>query len=97
MEEISIAELKKRIENNEDFILLDVRTKEEIETDKISCRNLVFIPMHELPLRFNELDKNKEVIIYCRSGERSYYSGKFLEERGFNVKNLLGGILAWKD
>ena len=97
MEEISIGELKKRIENNEDFILLDVRTKEEIETDKIGCRNLVFIPMHELPLRFNELDKNKEVIIYCRSGERSYYSGKFLEERGFNVKNLLGGILAWKD
>lgn len=97
MEEINVDELRNKIKNKEDFVLLDVRTEEETEIDKIDCDNLVIIPMQELPSRFDELDKNKEIILYCRSGERSYYSGKFLEEKGFNVKNLLGGMLAWKD
>ena len=94
--EIKPKEISKKIENNEDFILLDVRQPQENELTKIE--DSVLIPLNELPNRLNELNKNKEVICYCRTGGRSFHSARFLRQKGFiNVKNLKGGIHLWHD
>lgn len=94
--EISVEELKNKIDNNESFVLLDVREPFE---KKISDIGGELVPMNSLPYRFEEFNKNDEVIIYCRTGHRSYYAVQFLHDKcGFtNVKNLTGGIYAWSD
>ncbi|RPI19637.1 MAG: molybdopterin-synthase adenylyltransferase MoeB [Ignavibacteriae bacterium] len=94
--EITVEELKKKIENNEKFILVDVR--EPYETH-ISTIGGVLIPMKQLPYRIDELNKDDEIIVYCRTGNRSYYATEFLtDKQGFkNVKNLIGGINAWAE
>ncbi|KKP92473.1 MAG: Uba/thif-type NAD/fad binding fold protein [Parcubacteria group bacterium GW2011_GWA1_36_12] len=96
IKEINIDELKKKIDNNEDFILVDIRTEPELRFGKIKYKQL-FIPMHELPLRLNELNKDKEIILYCRVGNRTYGTAEYLIQQGFkNVASLEGGIMAWK-
>ena len=94
--EIDPKNVAKKFRNNEDFILLDVRQINENELTKIyPCK---LIPLNELPKRFNELDKNKEIISYCRTGNRSLHSARFLRQHGFkDVKNLKGGIHLWHD
>ena len=91
--EITAKELKKKIDLKEKFILLDVRTKEEIEIAKI--KNSVWIPLSELENRFLELDKTKEIIVYCHHGSRSLAAAKFLSSKGYNAKSLAGGIDLW--
>jgi len=56
VKEISVEELKKKIYNKENFVLVDIRTEPELQFGKIKYKQL-FIPMHELPSRLNELDK----------------------------------------
>jgi adenylyltransferase/sulfurtransferase len=94
--EITVEELKKKLDNNEKFILLDVR--ESYETN-ISSIGGTLIPMSQLPYRLEELNKDEEIIVYCRTGHRSHNVTEYLTERqGFkNVKNLIGGINAWAD
>src|SRR5438034_205674 len=58
----------------------------------------VLIPLPELPDRFEELDRNREMVVHCKSGMRSQKAIHFLRSQGFqNLKNLKGGILAWAD
>ena len=96
VKEISVDELKKKIDNKEDFVLVDIRTEQELQFGKIKYKQL-FIPMHELPSRLNELDKDKEIILYCRTGNRTYGTAEYLMQLGFNnLKSLDGGIMAWK-
>jgi molybdopterin/thiamine biosynthesis adenylyltransferase/rhodanese-related sulfurtransferase len=94
--EITVEELKKKIDNKEKFFLLDVR--EPIET-RISSIGGELIPLKELPRRINELSKDDEIIIYCRTGHRSHNAVQFLREQaGFKkVRNLLGGINLWAE
>lgn len=94
--EITVEELKKKLDNKEKIVLVDVR--EPYET-KISSIGGILIPLKQIPYRFNELNKDDEIIIYCRSGHRSNDVTKYLTEKeGFkNVKNLLGGINAWAE
>ena len=95
--ELSVLELKKLFDNNEEFILLDVRTEQEVLISSIS-EHAIHIPMNEIPNRLNELNKNKEIIIHCKSGKRSQKVCEYLIENNFiNVKNLSGGILAWSN
>ena len=76
-------------------MLLDVRMPEEIKTDgKIA--NSLLIPLDSLSHNLNRLDKSKEIIVYCHTGNRSIEAVKFLRSRGFNAINMLGGIEAWK-
>jgi sulfur-carrier protein adenylyltransferase/sulfurtransferase len=91
---ITVEELKRMSENNDNFLLLDVRTPEEhIESNMGG----VLIPLSELEDRFSELDKNKLIVVYCRSGGRSYEAMRFLINQGFSsVYNLTGGILEWE-
>ncbi|MBS4027567.1 MAG: rhodanese-like domain-containing protein [Ignavibacteriales bacterium] len=93
--EITVEELKKKMDNKEDFLLVDVRESNE---KKMSDIGGTLIPVNTLPLRYNELDKEKEIILYCRTGARSGWATNFLRSVGFeNVKNLIGGIYAWSD
>ena len=94
--EITVEELKKKIDNKEKFILLDVR--EPVET-RISTIGGELIPLKDLPHRMNELNKNDEIIVYCRTGHRSHNAVQFLREKaGFKkARNLLGGINLWAE
>lgn len=93
--EISVEELKKKMDAKEDFVLVDVRGVEENRFVNIGGTLIV---LNELPEKFAQLDPNKETIVYCRSGARSANATAFLMQKGFkNVKNLEGGILAWAD
>lgn len=96
MHEITSNDLKARLDKGENIILLDVRQPEEHEEKNIA--NSLLIPLNELPDRVDELDahKDSEIVVYCRSGNRSGQAIHFLEASGYtNLKNLKGGMLAW--
>ncbi len=93
--EISVEELKQRLDAKEDIYILDVREPHEY---KICNINGHLIPLGDLPKRVQELDPSKEMIVHCRSGARSAKAVGFLHQAGFTkAKNLAGGILAWAD
>jgi len=74
--------------------LLDVREASEFAENKIE--NATLIPLGTLPSRVGELPKDKPIVVYCRSGNRSVRAASFLVENGFkNVTNLSGGMNAW--
>ena len=92
--EIDVFELNEKFKKNQDFLLLDVRNNQEVIISKIN--NSIHIPMNEIPTRLNEIDKNKAIIVQCKSGKRSAKVCEFLIQNGYSdVKNLVGGILAW--
>jgi rhodanese-related sulfurtransferase len=91
--EITPAQYIKRRDGGEKLTLLDVR--EEWELKVASVPGIVHIPMNEVPNRMNELDRNVEVVVLCRSGRRSLDVAKFLQQHNFRTVNLAGGILAW--
>jgi molybdopterin/thiamine biosynthesis adenylyltransferase/rhodanese-related sulfurtransferase len=93
IERVTPQELKTMREQNGDFILLDVR--EPYEYEACNLRG-VLIPLGELSLRYEELDKEKHIIVHCRSDGRSIRAAEFLCNAGFqSVKYLQGGISAW--
>lgn len=88
------AELDKKMTQNQ-LQLLDVRNPNEWAEGGIP--NAIQIPLHELRSRIGELDPEKEVVVHCKSGQRSYFAAKFLSQMGFSrVINLTGGFLAWR-
>ena len=90
---IGPTELYQKMRSREDFLLLDVRTPEENTAQAIDGSYLV--PLQELGHRVHELPKDKEIIVYCRVGNRSVYACSFLSRLGYKVKNLEGGITLW--
>ena len=94
MKEITVAELKQKIDNNEDFQLIDVRESFEYEMSNINGEN---IPLAGVLIEAGKIYKDKPVIIQCRSGARSTAAIMQLEQQfGYtNLYNLKGGILAW--
>ena len=94
--EINVNDLNLKFTNNENFILLDVRTDQEVFISKI--QGSIHIPMNDVPLRLDELNKEKEIVVQCKSGKRSARVCEFLLNNNFsNVKNLKGGIIAWSE
>jgi rhodanese-related sulfurtransferase len=92
--EIDIHEAKKRVDNG--ALLVDVR--EQNEFDELRISGSVLVPLSELQARYEELPKDKEIIMQCRSGARSGRSTEFLLANGYtNVVNMTGGILAWNE
>ena len=92
--EIDSATLNSRLAAGEDIYLIDIRTPGEVAQGAIP--NAVHLPMHLLPLRLHDLPRDKDVVLYCRSGARSYHACSYLSQQGFdNVLNLSGGILGW--
>jgi rhodanese-related sulfurtransferase len=95
MKEISVKELKEKLDNKEDIQLIDVREIHEAEVAHIGGE---LIPMGEVIDNMDKISKEKPVIIHCRSGKRSAAIVDALERHGYhNVYNLKGGILAWAD
>jgi len=85
-----------RLMNNDDVIVLDVRESSEYSAGHI--RGSIHIPIGSLSKRLNELDKfkNKKVLAYCRSGNRSNTACRTLSKQGFeNVNNMSGGVISW--
>ena len=96
MPAITVQDLKKRLDNSEKFVLLDVREKFEYDICRIP--NSKLIPVGELPSRMSELDSADEIVIHCKSGVRSAKALKLLKEAGFGkLWNVTGGIQAWAD
>ena len=93
IKEIDVTELKKRVENNFSFTLLDVREPYEIEFARIEP--YVHIPTGTLPVRHEEMDKGTPIVVMCHTGVRSAQVCQYLEPLGYNVTNLKGGIDAW--
>lgn len=96
MEDITVSELKERLERGEKFHFIDVREEWEYEEDNLGAEN---IPLGELAHQLSQLEKIKddEIVVHCRSGARSGNAKKFMEINGFTkVRNVLGGILAFR-
>lgn len=92
-EDISPLELKERLSSNA-IRLVDVREPHEWEICRIDGAEL--FPLGDISARLAELDKNEDIVLYCRSGARSRKALQILNEAGFNhLKNLDGGIIGW--
>lgn len=97
--EISVEKAHAMLEKKpEHFILLDVRTEEEYNAEKIDIEGVVLIniPVSDLESRLDELDNSKSFIVYSNSGGRSSAANDTLVQHNFIVYNMLGGITAWK-
>jgi rhodanese-related sulfurtransferase len=92
--EIDSESLQARLAGGEDLLLVDIRTPAEVAQGAIPRAR--HIPMHLLPVRAEELPKDKEFVLYCRSGARSYHACQYLAQQGYDkALNLRGGIIAW--
>jgi len=98
MENITVEEVKRRMDAGEELHLVDVREPYENADFNIGG---ILLPLGEIrSMQIDEIEdlKDKEVILYCRSGNRSAQAAIFLETMGFeNTKNLVGGVLAWQE
>ena len=98
MEDITVDEVKKRMDAGEELHLIDVREPYENEDFNIGG---ILLPLGMIQtMQIDEIEdlKDKEVIFYCRSGNRSGQAAMFLDMMGFtNTKNLVGGMVAWED
>ncbi|MEO6805339.1 MAG: molybdopterin-synthase adenylyltransferase MoeB [Edaphobacter sp.] len=95
--QITVEELKRKLDAKEDIFVLDVREPHEYLIANLGAPQ---IPVGEVERRIGELaaQKNREVVVHCRSGARSQKAALVLKQAGFtNVSNLAGGILAWAD
>jgi adenylyltransferase/sulfurtransferase len=93
--EISVKELKDKLDNGDGVSVLDVREPHEYEVANIGAR---LIPLNELPERLAELDKDAPLAVHCKTGGRSARAVKLLQEAGFqNAFNVEGGITAWSE
>ncbi len=94
--EMTVEELKRRLDRGEELFILDVRNPEEFQICRIPGSTL--LPLPSLPQRFAELDREREMVVHCKSGVRSQKAIQFLREKGFGkLTNLKGGILAWAE
>jgi len=93
--QLGVKELKRRLDAGEDMFILDVREPFEY---KIANIGGTLIPQNDVPQRLAEIDRNREIVVQCRSGSRSQRIAEFLAQSGYTkVSNLAGGILAWAD
>jgi len=91
------SELKNMLANGDNPFLLDVRTPGEFNGELGHMDGALLIPLHELEKRASELNVHKDrlIVIYCRSGNRSQDAAKILMAKNFNVVNMVGGMKAW--
>lgn len=98
MTNISPEEVKERMDKGEKLNLVDVRQPEETAEYNIGG---IALPLGDIQnMQTEDIDdlKNEEVILYCRSGNRSGIAAMMLDQMGFsNTKNLVGGMLAWRE
>ena len=92
--EITVSDLKRKMDNQEPYVLIDVREPHEFDICRILGSQL--IPLSEFTRRMNELNSSDEILIHCLSGMRSAQATDLLRKAGFRkVYNVRGGIRAW--
>jgi len=92
---ITVPELKAALEQNQPIELLDVRTIEKHQAFNIGGKH---ISLDDMPERYHELSKDKLIVTYCTTGNRSMRAVEYLLSLGFNqVKSLQGGMMAWQE
>ncbi|MBT8219244.1 MAG: rhodanese-like domain-containing protein [Bacteroidia bacterium] len=95
--DITVHELKEKLEGVDEFVFVDVREPHEYEESNLGAQ---LRPLNDFVTSFDEYEeaKDKEIVLMCRSGVRSAMAQQYMKDAGFkNVRNLLGGILAWKE
>ncbi len=95
--DIDVKELQQRLANNDEIVLIDVREPHEHQEFNIGGK---LIPLGNIPSVVEDLEEHMEdeIVLYCRSGNRSGMAQHFLKQLGFTkVRNLEGGVLAWID
>ena len=98
IQQITASELKKSMDAGTAPLLLDVRESHELDICKLPFK--WHIPLGELRFHLDDLEaeKDKDIVVYCRTGKRSHMAVEFLMEAGFSkIKNLKGGVHAWSD
>ncbi|WP_174616275.1 rhodanese-like domain-containing protein [Virgibacillus ihumii] len=95
MKSVKTNELEEIIKSKRDVNVIDVREDDEVAQGKIPGAK--HVPLGEVPDRINEINKNKHYYMICRSGGRSGKACEFLENQGFDVTNVDGGMLAWTE
>lgn len=93
MKTITPQEVEQQLSEGKELNLIDVREADEVASGHI--KGITHIPLGVLEFRMNELDKNKEYIMVCRSGGRSGQATMFLDGQGYHVTNMTGGMLEW--
>lgn len=94
--DIEATELQQLLETGEPVTLVDVREPFEWDIANLGAFGAVLIPMGDVMDRFDELDRETHVVVYCRTGGRSARVARFLATRGYaRVYNLAGGINGW--
>ena len=94
VKEIDATALKEMMDSDENIQLLDVRSQAEFAQGIIEGGE--FVPLHTIPLKVNDLSKDKKIVIYCRSGARSAQACMFLSQNtDIEAINLRGGIISW--
>lgn len=98
MKELSQEEWQKKLKNDSDAVILDVRTEEEVEDGYIpKAKNIDIYKGQGFINEVEKLDKSKHYYIYCRSGKRSSQACTLLDQMGFSeTYNLLGGFSEWQ-
>lgn len=93
MKTMTTDDLLNLLDANEDLNVIDVREDFEVENGMIP--GAVHIPLGEIPNRVEELDSSKPYILVCKGGVRSANACEFLADKGFDVTNLEGGMMAY--
>jgi molybdopterin/thiamine biosynthesis adenylyltransferase/rhodanese-related sulfurtransferase len=94
--EVTATEVKKMMDERKPFVLIDVREPHEVQICRLPGSTL--IPLGDFPKRMHELNSAEEIVIYCRSGERSARAVGLLMKAGFRkIQNLQGGVTAWAE
>jgi len=94
IKEIEAPQLAQMMDENEDLLIIDVREMHEINRGTI--KGAIPMPMATVPLRLNEIPRDRDVVFICRSGARSGQVCMFLGQHGFdNAINLRGGMIGW--
>ncbi len=95
LQHYSAAELAERMDADRNLVVLDVRSTSERQHSHI--KGSLHIPLHQLVNRSDELSKHKEkeIVCYCQTGNRSVTAASRLNKLGFNAANLKGGIAEW--
>ena len=94
--ELTPEQLKQRLDTGEPVTLLDVREEYEWDIANLGPYGAQLVPLGDLPDRMEQLDREADIVVYCRSGSRSKGAARHLRAHGFTrVWNLKGGVNAW--
>jgi rhodanese-related sulfurtransferase len=95
---LNVDQVKSILDQKQEVLLLDVRTPAEFSGELGHLDGALLIPVQEIEARYTELEpyKDQEIIVYCRSGNRSGRATDFLQQRGFRAANMKGGMLEWR-